>query len=318
MEGGGLAGDGHGRLALAVQQDLKGQAQILLKIRTELELHGALLNAAGAVRILPEQIVLLAHGPKEPGEQPVGNADPVPAVVLVPGDERGHVRQVGRKIADVRGVDDVLERDFVVDRGQAGLVLPPPEKSHLKAAGLWVETQDQIVPAGFRLDLVAEKRAEGLAPVGAGLRRRGLAVVIRLQAAEKLEGGGGHVPAGPGKRVGTIAQVAGRFLVQGQGELGAVNLKILALNAAFHFPEGLPLFEGNLLHAALAEQIAGGIDYIFGHGVVNELLQYLFDQTLVHAFPPETARSSARSVSLSFRMAKHGNRQRHSVHYAKI
>ena len=181
-----------------------------------------------------------------------------------------------------------------MDLGDAGLVLPGPEKGHLEPARLGVEAQDEIMTARFRLYLGSKKMTEDLPPVGARPGRLGLAVVIDVKAAEQLQSGGGHMPAGAGKRVGAVAQVAGGFLVQGQGELGAVYLEVFFLNAAFHFPVGRPLFKGDLLHPALAEQISGGIDNIFGPGVVNELLQNLLDQTFVHAFLPKTARNAVR------------------------
>ena len=40
----------------------------------------------------------------------------------------GHMRQLGRELAPVGIVDDLLERDLVVHAGQAGLVLAAPEE----------------------------------------------------------------------------------------------------------------------------------------------------------------------------------------------
>jgi hypothetical protein len=136
--------------------------------------------------------------------------------------------------------------------------------------------------SGFGLYFRAEKRAEGLTPVGARPHPLLDIVVVNLKGALQLQNRGGHMPARAGKGVRAVAMIADALLTQRDGQLGSIDLKILALNAAFGFPEKLFLFQGEFLHAAFLDQIAGGVNDVFRNRIFRKFLQDMFCQIFIH------------------------------------
>ena len=85
--------DGQRGAALALEQYFKAEARIIQN-GLELESKRRALDAAGFVRVLPQQIIFLAHRPEKPRGQPLGYFNPVPVIVEVLADLAGHMRQL--------------------------------------------------------------------------------------------------------------------------------------------------------------------------------------------------------------------------------
>ena len=131
----------------------------------------------------------------------------------------------------------MLQGDFVMNGGQAGFILSAPEKGHLQPSGFGIETKNKIMAARFGLYLITEKRAECLPPVSVCLARLGFAVFVNVKAAQKFQSRRGNVFAGSGKGIRTVAEITGGFFIKRKGELRAVALKVITLDAPLHFPE---------------------------------------------------------------------------------
>ena len=278
LGGGGARAYGQGRAALTLQQHIKTEARVI-QIGLELEGKGRALDAAGLVRIHPEQVIFLAHGPEKPGGQPVGNFHPVAVIIKMLADLTGHMRQLGRKFGPGRIVDDLFQRHFVVHAGQAGLVLSAPEKGDQQPPLFRREAEDQVVAAGLRLHIRGEEVPEALLPV----RDRGgdfLRIALFLaQFFNKAQGQGPHMPADAGKGVRTVALVARAAVRDGETQARRVDLKILALNHALHVP-GLAFLDIYFLHPALGQDIVGGVADILRHAVMQKSLAHFADDAL--------------------------------------
>ena len=198
------------------------------------------------------------------------------------------MRQLGRELAPVGIVDDLLERDLVMHAGQAGLVLAAPEKGDQQAALLRLEAENEIVLAGLGLHISGEEGAEALLPVlGRGSDLFGVALFL-AQFLQQTQGQGRHMAACAGEGLRTVALVAGAAIRDGESQAGRIDLEVFALDDALRFP-GLALLDIYFLHPAFGQDIVSRITDILRNGVVQEGLAHLPDDVLLrsaHACSP--------------------------------
>ena len=278
VAGRAIGADGQGRAPFALEQHVEAEAAVV-EIGLELEGEGRALDAAGPVRILPEQIIFLAHGPEEPRGQAVGDLHAVAVIVQMLADLAGHMRQLGRELAPVGIVDDLLQGDLVMHAGEAGFVLPAPEKGDQQAPLFRLEAEDEVMLAGLRLHVGGEEGAEALPPV-LGRDRDFFGVALFLaQFFQQAQGQGRHMAAGAGEGFRAVALVARAAVRNGKGQAGRVDLQVLALDDALRLP-GLALLDIYFLHPAFGQDIVSRITDILRDGVVQEGLAHLPDDVL--------------------------------------
>ena len=200
-------------------------------------------------------------------------------VVEVLADLPGHVRQLGREFAPFRVLDDLLQRDFVVHAGQAGFVLPPPEKGNQQPPLFRFETEDEIVAAGFRLHVRGKKVAEALLPVRAGGRGVFRVALFLAQFFHQAQSQGRHMAADARESVGAVALVARAAVGDGKAQAGRIDLQVAALDDALHVP-GLAFLDIYFLHLSLGEDIVGRVADVLRHAVVQESLAHFANDAL--------------------------------------
>ena len=170
-----------------------------------------------------------------------------------------------------------------MDGGQAGLVLPCPEKRHNEAARFGIKPEDEVVASGFRLQRTGEETAEALAPFGVeALRLLGRAIVL-VEIRKHLQGGGGHVTANAHERFMAVAVIRNLGVSRIQHQVGRIVLEVLALDDAFHVPRVAFLTDGQLVDAAAVQYFLSRILDVFRDGIFQEAL----DQALA-AFSSRT------------------------------
>ena len=278
LPGGIARADGQRRAAFAFQQHFKAETRIV-QIGLELEGEGRAFDAAGFVRILPEQVIFLAHGPEKPGGQAVGDFHPMAVIVEMLADLAGHMRQLGRKFAPVRVLDDLLQGHFVVHAGQSGFVLPAPEKGNQQPPLLRREAEDQVMAARLGFHVRGEEIPEALLPVRGG-RRGFLGVALFLaQLFNEAQGQSRHMPADAGEGVRAVALVARAAVRDGETQARRIDLEIFPLDHALHVP-GLAFLNIYFLHPAFGQDIVGGVTDIFRHAVVQKRLTHFTDDAL--------------------------------------
>ena len=263
--------NGEGFLFSALEQHVEAQPVL---VKAGAELHGERRAHDGAwdVRVLPEHVVFAADGPEEPRNEAFRNFDPVPVVVEVVADLAGDLQELGRLIAPLGIAQDLLQRRFLMDGGQAGLVLPCPEKRHDEAARFGIKPEDEVVASGFRLQRAGEETAEALAPFGVeALRFLGRAIVL-VEIRKHLQGGGGHVTANAHERFMAVAVIRNLGVSRIQHQVGRIVLEVLALDDAFHVPSVAFLADGQLVDAAAVQYFLSRILDVFRDGIFQEAL----------------------------------------------
>ena len=159
-----------------------------------------------------------------------------------------------------------------MDGGQAGLVLPCPEKRHDEAARFGIKPEDEVVASGFRLQRAGEETAEALAPFGVeALRFLGRAIVL-VEIRKHLQGGGGHVTANAHERFMAVAVIRNLGVSRIPHQVGRIVLEVLALDDAFHVPSVAFLADGQLVDAAAVQYFLSRILDVFRDGIFQEAL----------------------------------------------
>lgn len=263
--------DGEGLFALPLEHHVKAQA-FLVQRGLELEGHGRTFDAAGYFRILPVQIILVAYGPEKPGKKPVGNFHAVAVIVQILRYLTRYLRQLGRMFAPLRIAQNMLERDFLPDGGQAGLVLTRTEKGHGKTTRLGIEAEQKIMTPRFRLEGAAEKTAEALTPF---LFRLGFLFRLTFRSGNRgyqLLRYRRNVAAGPVESFHAVARAVHALIPKVDGQHRSVGLKVFPLNRGFGRPDFLFLPQSEFPDASFGQYLPPEIGNIFRQRTVNVFL----------------------------------------------
>lgn len=132
--------NGERRLAFPLKHDVEAQA-LLIQRGAQLEGHGGAFDTAGNFAVLPIKIVFVAYGPEKPRKEAVGDFHPMAVVVEILRDLLDDLGQFGRVLAPFGIAQDMIERNFLTHRGQAGFVLAGSEKGHGQSARFRIKAE---------------------------------------------------------------------------------------------------------------------------------------------------------------------------------
>ena len=199
-----------------------------------------------------------------------------------------HVGQLRRKFAPAGILDNLLQRDFRMDAGQPGFVLPRAEEGNQQAALFRLKAENEIVPPGFRLHIRGEKGPEALLPVLDRRRGGGLAGVVGLaQFFLQAQGEGRHMAANAGEGVRAIALMLRGMIGYGEGQAGSIDLEVFSLDDSLHFP-CVAFLDVDLLHPAFRQDVVGRVADIFRHVIMEKALAHFTHDALfrsAHSVP---------------------------------